>query len=96
MVEIKIEKSFQKDIERDKKSGAYKSEDFEELKSIIKKLQSGEEIDKKYKQHPLKGTMLELESLHVKNDWLLIFSIDTKYLHLIMLGKHTQVYKKYK
>ena len=36
MLEIKIEKSFQKDIERDKKSGKYKIEDFEELKSISK------------------------------------------------------------
>lgn len=32
MLEIKLEKSFQKDIERDKKSGRYKNEDFEELK----------------------------------------------------------------
>ena len=96
MLEIKIEKSFQKDIERDKKSGKYKIEDFEELKSIIKKLQNKEEIDIKHKRHPLKANMLELESIHIKNDWLLIFCVDETYLNLIMLGKHTQVYKKYK
>lgn len=96
MLEIKLEKSFQKDIERDKKSGKYKSEDFEELKSIIKKLQNNEEIEQQYKRHPLKGNMLELESIHIKNDWLLIFKIDEKSLNLIMIGKHTQVYKKYK
>lgn len=96
MLEIRLEKSFQKDIERDKKSGKYTKEDFEELKLIIKNLQQNEEIDKKYKRHPLKGTMLDMESIHIKNDWLLIFSIDEEYLSLIMLGKHTQVYKKFK
>jgi mRNA interferase YafQ len=96
MLEIRIEKSFQKDIERDKKSGKYKSEDFETLKSIIVKLQIGEEIEAQHKRHPLKGGMSLLESIHVKNDWVLIFSIDEKYVNLIMLGKHTQVYKKYK
>ena len=40
--------------------------------------------------------MLELESIHIKNDWLLIFAIEGTFLTLIMLGKHTQVYKKYK
>jgi len=96
VVEIKLEKSFKKDIERDKKSGKYSIEDFEELKNIIKKLQNTQEIEQKYKRHPLKGNMFELESIHIKNDWLLIFKIDENCLTLIMLGKHTQVYKKFK
>lgn len=96
MLEIKIEKSFKKDIARDKKSGIYSIEDFNTLKTIISKLQALKTIDTKYKRHPLKGSMNSLESLHVKGDWLLIFSIDEKYLNLIMLGKHTQVYKKFK
>lgn len=96
MLEIKIEKSFKKDIARDKKSGNYSSEDFTTLKDIISKLQVLDEIDNKHKRHFLKGSMSSLESLHVKGDWILIFSIDEKYLNLIMLGKHTQVYKKFK
>ena len=40
--------------------------------------------------------MKDFESIHVKNDWLLIFKVDEKYLNLVMLGKHTQVYKKFK
>jgi mRNA interferase YafQ len=96
VLEIRLEKSFQKDIERDKKSGQHTKDDFEELKSVIKSLQQNEEIDKKYKRHPLKGSMLDMESIHIKNDWLLIFSSDELFLNLIMLGKHTQVYKKFK
>ncbi len=37
-----------------------------------------------------------LECIHIKNDWLLIFAVDSEYLTLVMLGKHTQVYKKFK
>ena len=96
MLEIKIEKSFKKDIARDKKSGLYSKEDFELLKHIIETLQQKEEIDAIYKRHPLKGLLKGYESLHIKNDWLLIFKIDTDYVTLVMLGKHTQVYKKYK
>ncbi len=95
MLEIKIEKAFKKDITRDKKSGQYSTKDFETLKSIIQSLQNQQEINKKYKRHPLKGTMKDFESIHIKSDWLLIFKIDKKYLCLIMLGKHTQVYKKF-
>ena len=95
MLEIKVEKSFKKDITRDKKSGSYSVDDFELLKTLIVKLQSLEEIDIKHKRHTLKGNMSSLESLHVKGDWLLIFSVDASYLNLVMLGKHTQVYKKF-
>jgi mRNA interferase YafQ len=96
LLEIKIEKSFKKDVERDKKSGQYSSKDFEILKSIIASLQNQENLNPKYKRHPLKGNLNNFESVHVKNDWLLIFKIDEQYLTLVMLGKHTQVYKRFK
>ncbi|HIP41703.1 MAG TPA: type II toxin-antitoxin system YafQ family toxin [Campylobacterales bacterium] len=96
MLEIKIEKAFKKDIARDKKSGLYSVEDFELLKIMITDLQNEREIDEKFKRHLLKGNMKAFESLHLKGDWLLIFKVDKKYLNLLMLGKHTQVYKKFK
>jgi mRNA interferase YafQ len=80
LLEIKIEKSFKKDIARDKKSGKFSEKDFEALKTIIQALQSQEEINKKYKRHPLKGSMKDYESIHVKSDWLLIFKTDRHYL----------------
>ncbi|MBC8527408.1 MAG: type II toxin-antitoxin system mRNA interferase toxin, RelE/StbE family [Candidatus Cloacimonetes bacterium] len=70
--------------------------DFEILKSIIASLQNQENLNPKNKRHPLKGKLKDFESVHVKNDWLLIFKVDEKYLNLVMLGKHTQVYKKFK
>lgn len=96
MLQIKIEKSFKKDVERDRKSGVFSTKDFTLLKEIITDLQEGKEIDQKYKRHPLSGKMGSIESIHIKFDWLLIIKIDEQYLNLIMLGKHTQVYKKFK
>lgn len=96
MLKIRIENSFKKDIQRDKKSGNYTKNDFELLKDIIDDLQNDEKINKKFKRHVLKGSMNKYETVHIKNDWLLVFKIDKKNLYLIMIGKHTQVYKKFK
>ena len=96
MLEIRIEKSFKKDITRDKKSGQYNEDDFKLLKIVISNLQNEVEIDERFKRHPLKGTMKSFESIHIKGDWILIFRVNEEFLSLIMLGKHTQVYKKFK
>jgi len=96
VLEIKIEKAFKKDIARDKKSGLYNEDDFELLKTMINDLQNEKEIDEKFKRDPLKGNMKGFESIHLKGDWLLIFKVDEEFLSLLMLGKHTQVYKKFK
>ncbi|MBC8322879.1 MAG: type II toxin-antitoxin system YafQ family toxin [Candidatus Marinimicrobia bacterium] len=96
MLQIVIEKSFKKDVNRDKKSGKYSGKDFKTLKEIISSLQNKDSIHPKFKRHPLKGRMKGYESIHLKSDWLLIYKIDTTYLYLTMLGKHTQVYQKYK
>ncbi len=96
MLKIKIEKSFKKDIDKTKKNGNYSKKDFEILKQIIENLQQQKDIDKKYKRHNLKGNMKGFEVIHIKSDWLLVFKIDDEYLSLVMLGKHTQVYKKFK
>lgn len=96
MLKIKIEKSFKKDVEKAKRSGQYTKEDFELLKRIIGDLENGREIPTKYRRHLLKGNMKNYEVIHLKPDWLLVFKIETEYLYLVMLGKHTQVYKKFK
>jgi len=95
LLKIKIEKSFKKDIEKAKKSGNYSKKDFELLKSIIENLENEKEIEPQYKRHSLKGDMRGYETIHIKSDWLLVFKIDGEYLNLVMLGKHTQVYKKF-
>lgn len=95
MLQLVIEKSFKKDIERDKRSGQYSKKDFVVLKLIIDALQQQEEIDPIYRRYPLKGKLLGYESIHIKYDWVLIFKIKENQLILAMLGAHTQVYQKF-
>ncbi|MGZ8546495.1 MAG: type II toxin-antitoxin system mRNA interferase toxin, RelE/StbE family [Sulfuricurvum sp.] len=93
---MSLDKSFQKDIERDKLSGKYNETDFTLLKSLIVDLQDDKLISAHHKRHLLKGDLRGFECIHIKNDWLLIFKVDEFSLKLAMLGKHTQVYKKFK
>jgi mRNA interferase YafQ len=96
MLDIKIEKHYKKDIERDKLSGKYSKLDFSILKNIIINLQEEKAIDLIYKRHDLKGNSKGYETIHIKNDWLLIFKIDkeSQSLYLVALGTHNQVFKK--
>ena len=96
MLDIKIEKHYKKDIERDKLSGKYSKLDFEVLKNIIISLQEEKPVDLIYKRHNLKSNFNGYEVIHVKNDWLLIFKIDINLqsLFLVALGTHNQVFKK--
>jgi len=96
VLKIKIEKSFKKDIEKAKKSGNYSKNDFDILKQIIDNLANQKEIDNKFKRHLLNGNLKGYEAIHIKSDWVLIFKTDKEYLNLVMIGKHTQVYKKFK
>jgi mRNA interferase YafQ len=96
MRDIRLDKNFQKDIERDKLSGKYSEADFTLLKSLISDLQNNNFIASQHKRHPLKGDMRGYECIHIKNDWLLVFKVDEISLKLAMIGKHTQVYKKFK
>ncbi len=96
MLKIKIEKHYKKDVERDKLSGKYSKLDFSILKNIIINLQEEKAIDLIYKRHNLKGNFNGYETIHIKNDWLLIFKIDkeSQTLYLVALGTHNQVFKK--
>lgn len=89
---------FKKDIERDKKSGHYSTEDFTLLKEVMSTLLDEEVLHKKYQNHLLKGEWDGSYECHIKNDWLLIYRVDTltHSLIFIRLGTHAQIFKKYK
>lgn len=89
---------FKKDIERDKKSGKFSTEDFTVLKEIISSLLNDEELHEKHKNHPLKGEWDGAYECHIKNDWLLVYQLssETNSMTFIRLGSHAQIFKKFK
>lgn len=96
MLKLKTEKGFEKDIIELKKSGKYNDEIFNEIKSIIEKLQHNDPISQIYRRHKLVGDLKGYEALHIQGDLVMIFKIKDDELILVMLGKHTKVYKRFK
>lgn len=89
---------FKKDIERDKKSGKFSTEDFAALKEIISALLNDEALHDIHKNHPLKGEWDGAYECHIKNDWLLVYQLntDTNAMTFVRLGTHAQIFKKFK
>ncbi|MDP2076995.1 MAG: type II toxin-antitoxin system YafQ family toxin [Sulfuricurvum sp.] len=89
---------FKKDIEREKKSGKFSTEDFTLLKEIMTALLHEDELHEKHKNHPLKGEWTGTHECHIKNDWLLVYQLsdDGSTLTFVRLGSHAQIFKKFK
>ena len=82
----KFKKNYKKMMKR-----GLKREDFQFL---IEKLQSGEKLDKKYKDHILKGKYKGYHECHIQPDWLLIYMIrdDVLILTLVDTGSHADLF----
>jgi mRNA interferase YafQ len=95
MLIVKLDKRFKKDIQRDKKSGKFNEDDFNELKQVMTNLIDEIELDKKYLEHKLIGDFKGFKECHLQPNWLLIYKIDGQYIKFARLGTHQQIFKKY-
>ena len=66
-----------------------------EIKQVIKILASGEDIPEKYKNHQLKGSLRNKWDLHIRPDWILLYTKDdvTKIIKLVRTGTHADLFK---
>ncbi|MBF0806199.1 MULTISPECIES: type II toxin-antitoxin system YafQ family toxin [unclassified Streptococcus] len=83
MLELKTTNQFRKDIRRIQKRGG----NLLKLETVLSKLQQEVELDKKYRDHPLKGNYQDFRECHIEPDWLLIYAIDKG--HLILTATRT-------
>ncbi|MCL9823055.1 type II toxin-antitoxin system YafQ family toxin [Helicobacter colisuis] len=90
MLKLIVENSFDRDYKREKKSGL----ETELLLNIINKLQAQIPLDKKHKDHALKGDLKDFRECHLKSDLCLIYQIREDCLHLVRLGSHSKLFKK--
>jgi mRNA interferase YafQ len=61
---------------------------------VLFKLLNGIELEKKYKDHQLKGNMKEFRECHIKPDLLLMYGIIDDVLELVNIGSHNEIFKK--
>ncbi|MBR1544312.1 MAG: type II toxin-antitoxin system YafQ family toxin [Muribaculaceae bacterium] len=85
MYQIKITKTFRKDVERCKKRGY----DMELLKTAIRLLESDGKLPSMYRPHKLIGTYKGSWECHLKSDWLLIWEQNDTELVLLFTGTGT-------
>ena len=80
---------FKKDFKRMQKRGA----DMKKLRAVIEKLTNEEELDVRYKDHPLHGNFSGARDCHINPDWVLIYAIVGNELRLIRTGTHADLFK---
>lgn len=70
--------------------------DMELLDDIISSLANQEELDPKYKDHPLSGNWKSFMECHIRPDWLLLYKIenDKLILTLARAGSHSNLFWK--
>ena len=63
------------------------------LDNVIKKIQNGEKLDEKYRDHALTGTYRGFRECHIQPDWLLICFIENQIvtLTLVRTGSHSDL-----
>lgn len=78
---------FRKDLKRAKKRGL----NLRLLSEVVDKLQCGEPLPEKNKDHALTGNWKEHRECHIQPDWLLIYRIveDKLILSLVRTGSHS-------
>lgn len=85
MYEVRMTKTFRKDIERCRKRGY----DMELLKTAIRLLESDGMLPAVYRPHKLSGLYGGCWKCHLKPDWLLIWEQNDTELILLFTGTGT-------
>lgn len=82
--------TFLNDIKKIKK----RHYNLELLFDIVKKLQNGEKLEPKFRDHNLSGNYKGYRECHILNDWLLVYKIEENILTLYLsrTGTHSDLF----
>lgn len=81
--------AFSRDLKKIKKRGYNVSL----LNNVVTKLQNGELLEPKYRDHSLTGNWVNYRECHIQPDWLLVYRIynDELILVLTRTGSHSDL-----
>jgi mRNA interferase YafQ len=63
------------------------------LRAVIERLVNEEELEARYKDHPLQGKYAGGRDCHISPDWILIYAIVGDELRLIRTGAHADLFE---
>lgn len=91
MYQVKFTSAYKKGYKLMKKRGL----DISLLDDVVDKLRQGISLEKKYRDHELKGNYAGFRECHIKPDWLLIYLIENDILTLTLVdtGTHSDLFK---
>ena len=91
---MKLQVKFSSRFEKDLKLAKKQKKDLNKLFNVIEKLANLEQLDNKYKDHPLLGEYKGLRECHIDPDWLLIYYVENNTLTLVLsrLGSHSDLF----
>ena len=89
MYQLDYTNAFAKDLKRIKKRGY----DIAKLKTVVDRLQTGEPLEPKYRDHLLTGNWNGFRECHIQPDWLLVYRVyeDRLLLVLTRTGTHSDL-----
>lgn len=89
-LKVKYSNRFKKGLRLSAKRGL----DLLLLEKIINQLKMRQPLEKKYKDHELKGKWQGFRECHIQPDWLLIYLIEDDILTLTLVdtGSHTDLF----
>ena len=67
--------------------------ELKKLRVVIEKLVNEEELEARYKDHPLQGKYSGARDCHLSPDWVLIYAILENELRLIRTGTHADLFR---
>lgn len=88
---VKFTAAYKKSYKLMKKRGL----DLTHLDEVVDSLRKGKPLDKKYRDHALKGNRKGFRECHIQSDWLLIYLIENDILTLTLVdtGTHSDLLK---
>lgn len=91
MLKIVPSNRFKKDL----KKAIKRNLDISLLDEVITKLANHKKLEKKYKDHDLKGEYVGFRECHIEPDWLLLYKIEKEELELFLFrtGTHGDIFK---
>jgi mRNA interferase YafQ len=90
MLNLVKTKAYRRAIKKYSKSSDF---DIEKLETIIKIIQRQEIVDKKCKDHELKGDFQGIRECHIESDLLFLYQIDETDLILLNIGSHSGLFE---
>ena len=90
MYGLKPTTQYRKDYQRCIKRGY----DISFIDHVVEKLETGEALEEKYRDHALTGNWTGYRECHITPDWLLIYKIEDDILILVLsrTGTHSDIF----